>query len=151
MNLEDFDHTLKEYVRERVVFPEDAMGCSHKDIESIKKAQDIHYLPSVYLGFLKLFGRSAGGLFQGSDYAYEDLLTLKDEARRSMSWEEPPLQMPQGAFVFLGNQGVHFLYFLISDGDDPPVFSYVESEKPQKIYDYLSEFYFKKIDRAKHW
>jgi hypothetical protein len=52
--------------------------------------------------------------------------------------------LPSNAFVFYGHQGYEFGFFLLGQGDDPPVYQYVEGEEtPNLVWgsfsDYLSD------------
>ena len=87
-------------------------------------------LPTVYKQFLKQLGRSAGGLFRGSDYAIGQRfnLRLKEHAEELLQRSKASFVLPRTAFVFLMAQGHQFAFFNLDQGDDPVVYHYLEGD-----------------------
>lgn len=126
--------------------PSQFKGMTEQEIEEVRIAQRVEYLPEIYRQFLLHMGRGAGRLFQGLDYTYSDLLDIKEAAIEFGAEDDPPFELPEDAFVFRSDQGVQFLYFhTIGKEDDPAVYSYVEGDRkhrPLKLADKLSEFFY---------
>ena len=51
---------------------------------------------------------------------------LMHEAKSLLAEDEAGVTLGENAFVFLMHQGYEFLYFYLSEGDDRPVYQYVE-------------------------
>jgi hypothetical protein len=99
--------------------------------EEITKLEDWvgHRLPHTYREFLLWMGHWGGGLFVGSDCFYENLKDLQEWTRTLLEEDKNPVQLPEDAFTFFMHQGYLFLYFRLSEGEDPPVYYYLENEK----------------------
>ncbi len=91
-------------------------------IWDLEKRLRVH-LPAAYRAFLTLVGNGWEPL-EGSHYAIEDdLVNLQRSGERIMKHEGAIFA---DAFVFRVHQGYAFHFFLKQDGDDPPVYEYVE-------------------------
>ncbi len=51
---------------------------------------------------------------------------LKEEAENLLEENGEDFVLPDGVFVFLMHQGYEFDFFSTKEGDDPPVYQYVE-------------------------
>ena len=89
-------------------------------------------------------GHNAGIFNRGSDYLYKDLFNLTSLARKTL--RNSPFELPNNAFVIFSHQGYIFAYFMLSDGDDPPVYTYMEAEpEPKKWATSFSEYLAKSL------
>lgn len=128
--------------------PQEIIGCSESEIEQIKAAQTVTFLPEIYVEFLRKMGKLAGNLYLGSDWAYPDLLKLKLHASELLNENANSFVLPDDAFVFLMHQGYQFMYFRTNDlKADPEVYYYIEMEDialgiyaPVREWEHLSEF-----------
>jgi len=85
-------------------------------------------LPPAYKAFLIVAGNGWEPL-EGSHYAIEDdLANLQRSGQRIM--KPDGAKLPDDAFVFLVHQGYACNFFLVQDGEDPPVYEYVEGMPP---------------------
>jgi SMI1-KNR4 cell-wall len=85
-------------------------------------------LPPAYKAFLIVAGNGWEPL-EGSHYAIEDdLANLQRSGQRIMRHDGAKL--PDDAFVLLVHQGYAFSFFLVHDGEDPPVYEYAEGMPP---------------------
>ncbi|OKP93196.1 hypothetical protein A3842_00690 [Paenibacillus sp. P3E] len=94
-------------------------------------------LPFQYREFLLTIGHDAGLLFQGTDILFrnvENLLELRKEAEDLLEENEETFSLPSDAFVFSMHQGYEFNYFVISEGNDPPVYQYVEGNGNSELF-----------------
>ncbi|BBH22960.1 hypothetical protein Back11_43050 [Paenibacillus baekrokdamisoli] len=106
--------------------------------------------PYQYREFLLSIGQNAGMLFQGTDILFrnaENLLELRKEAENLMDENQESFNLPTGAFVFSMHQGYEFNFFVITEGNDPPVYQYVEGDGPPVlVWDSFSTFLRKSIN-----
>jgi hypothetical protein len=54
--------------------------------------------------------------------------------------KENDLVLPENAYVFHMHQGYTFDFFLLQEGDDPPVYYYLEGESIEQIFPSFSEY-----------
>jgi hypothetical protein len=129
-------------IRELGKHERDFVGCTPVQIESIKLAQGVLYLPQTYVDFLFTMGKRAGGLFIGTDCFCDQLSSLKTFAAELLIEDETDYQLPDDAFVFLMHQGYQFMYFHTQDkADDPIVYHYMEGDMQPTAKDFtLSQF-----------
>lgn len=94
-----------------------------------------------YAMFLRAVGRSAGEFLQGSDFLVEDLpglqalgAEIRDEEPKAFVHSSPRI------LVFAAHQGYQFL-FVDREGDDAPVYRYLEGEGLSKVADSFAEWF----------
>ncbi|WP_082591422.1 SMI1/KNR4 family protein [Duganella sp. Root198D2] len=98
-------------------------------------------LPSEYREFLSGVGRGAGRFLNGTDIFFAALDGLREDAIQLLRENEEDASLPDDAFVFSMHQGYEFTYFKISDGDDPPVYQYVEGNgSPSLAWNSFNDF-----------
>ena len=102
-------------------------GCSDREIAQLELDLGIQ-LPCVYREFLLRMGRSAGGLFVGSDAFFPKLRRLQTWASEMLSEVKSPFILPTDAFVILMHQGYVCFFIRTMDGDDPPVYRILERD-----------------------
>lgn len=123
-------------------------GFTELEVEQCEKALGSK-LPNQYREFLLAIGHNAGLLFQGTDILFrnvDQLLELRKDAEDLLAENEETFILPTDAFVFSMHQGYEFNYFVLSEGDDPPVYQYVEGDgSPVLVWDSFSTFLRKSI------
>jgi len=102
------------------------IGCDEKEIEEIEMFIKGR-LPKAYREFLLLMGHSCGQFLQGSDCFYKILKDLQVYAQDLLREDHNSGVLPEDAFVFFMHQGYYFLFFRLTEGDDPPIYSYLEN------------------------
>jgi hypothetical protein len=124
--------------------PRPFVGASPEEIEAVKAAQKVDYLPPIYEEFLVEMGHSAGYFYRGEFYTVGRLLKLKDDVLEVMESDPAEPKLPDDAFVFRGHHGYEFLFFLTKGRDEnPPIYAYVSerrvsgSGEPRRIWDTL--------------
>jgi len=135
-----FESLVSEILETGLAVEQDIRCCSFEDVASleagVKKA-----LPLAYKDYLLKIGRGAGRFFQGTDIFYPGVKDLKNEAIELLEENEEKFGLPDDAFVFSMHQGYEFLYFMLSENDDPEVYQYVEGEgEPMKVWSSFSSF-----------
>ena len=125
-------------VRLDKIFP-----CTEEEV-SILEQKIGRALPAAYREFLLWMVRDIGGLFQGSECHYWDVILLQRAAAELMQEDEFSEPFPEDAFVFLMHQGYQFHFFRTGEGDDPPVYHYVEGQEEggsiKMVYSHFSDF-----------
>src|SRR5438128_2277758 len=102
-------------------------GCDEWTVRDLEQQLGVEF-PPAYKAFLAIAGNGCEAL-EGSHYAVEDdLASLQRSGQRIMKHDGENL--PADAFVFLVHQGYAFNFFLMQDGEDPPVYEYVEGMPP---------------------
>jgi len=118
-------------------------GFTASEVEQCEQAIGAK-LPNQYREFLLAIGHAAGLLFQGTDILFrnvENLLELRKDAEELLAENEETFVLPADAFVFSMHQGYEFNFFVISEGNDPPVYQYVEGDGPPVlVWDRFSAF-----------
>ena len=127
-------------INTKVCKVDEMQGCTSEEIDRLEKLAGIR-LPKAYREFLLAIGRRAGKLFQGTDILFPALDGVRDAAIHLLHENGETFRLPSDAFVFSMHQGYEFDYFIASQGDDPPVYQYVEgSGSPALIWPSFSEF-----------
>lgn len=95
----------------------------------------------MYRNFLLEIGHRAGLLFQGTDIFLGSIKELTKEAKGLLEENQESFNLPEDAFVFSMHQGYEFNYFRFSEGNNPPVYQYIEGEgEPKLAWDSFSSF-----------
>lgn len=118
------------------------LSCTEEEV-SILEQKIGRFLPAAYREFLLWMGRGTGGLFQGSECLYWDVIPLQKAAADLMQEDEFSGPFPEDAFVLLMHQGYQFHFFRTSEGDDPPVYHYLEGQEESSmklVYSHFSDF-----------
>ena len=106
-------------------------------------------LPRAYKEFLLTMGKGAGDLLAGSDFSYRQLDRLQEVAAEMLAEDKFPLKLPEDAFVFFMHQGYHFNFFRTSEGDDPPIYRYLEETDLETFplaYSHFTDFLLQRVE-----
>jgi hypothetical protein len=114
-------------------------GCSSREIKSLERQLSAK-LPAAYVEFLAWMGHGAGKFLRGSRCWAKFLMELNSEAVDLMKEDESTFSLPKDAFVFWMHQGYQFLFFSLSDGDDPPLHWYMKPRLVKRRYPSLNAF-----------
>ncbi len=138
-------------------------GCSQNQINEVEKIIG-DKLPASYLEFLEIMGINTNADnspegeyhytgFEGESIFYGDVLgdfTNKDALIEQLEEDgRSDLQITNNDFVFFCSQGYIFAFFKLNEGDNPPVYGYMEGYKGNsfpKLTDTLVEFYEKYLE-----
>ena len=135
MNSKEFFDLL---IKNDLATKDELQGCSEKEIEQLEKHIEAK-LPKGYREFLILMGHRAGIFNRGSDFLYKDLFDLTDLTREIL--QSGPFELPNDAFVIFSHQGCIFAYFRLSDGSEPPIYTYrIMEPDPKRWADSFSEY-----------
>lgn len=131
---------IQMLVEKGIAAPNDIHGCTEYEIRRLEE----HYntqLPQRYRDFLLAMGRGAGGFFVGIDCFYGILFVLRQWTDELLEENNVEFQLPDDVFIFSMHQGYVFNYFRVSEGDDPPVYRYIEGDvRPKRIATSFSEY-----------
>ncbi len=132
----------EELLATGLVSPDELEGCTPEQIEVLTRSLG-RPLPKAYEEFLLAMGHRAGCFMQGTDTFWRHLSWLREAADELLREDSAP-PLPQSAFVFYMHQGYEFGFFDLEDGDDPPVYQYVQRWRAARpatssFSDYLAE------------
>ncbi|MCY7334039.1 MAG: SMI1/KNR4 family protein [Pseudanabaena sp. CAN_BIN31] len=122
--------------------------CSQSEILSLEHHFHIS-LPTTYKVILRSMGHGAENFWEGEDCFYRHLPQIQKLAKKLLKENNFPLPLPSDAFVFFMHQGYQFSFFKLSEGDNPPVYSYLEDQEYpdfRKTHEKLSDFLATEID-----
>ena len=120
--------------------PDEFLGCSEAEIDELQQHWD-RDLPTTYRRFLAVMGREAGEFLVGTDVFLPYLRSMQEGAEEILAEAPTPLQLPADAVVFAMHQGYQFWFFRTSEGEDPPVYYYMElKDSWRTVADHLTEF-----------
>jgi len=114
------------------------LPCTSIEVSSLEADLGIS-LPKTYKEFLLYMGKGSGAIFQGSDCFYRNLQRIQVWAKQLLAENNFAEPLPNDAFVFFMHQGYQFSFFKLSNGDNPPIYSYCEGQQ---------ENYFIKTDES---
>ncbi|MGB1249872.1 MAG: SMI1/KNR4 family protein [Candidatus Promineifilaceae bacterium] len=103
--------------------------CTNEEIETLELYYQIA-LPSTYRDFLQTLGQGAGEFLKGSHFLYKHLPDLQIGAREILAETTLLPLLPEDAFIFFMHQGYEFMFFRLSEGNNPPVYQFHEA-RPQ--------------------
>ncbi len=97
-------------------------ACTPEEVSALEQRLGLS-LPAAYKEFLLWMGRGAGYFMKGMWFYYQDL-PLQQQAAELLARYRFPHPLPADAFVFFMSQGYTFSFLRVTEGDDPPVYSY---------------------------
>jgi hypothetical protein len=104
-------------------------------------------LPESYREYLRLMGKYSGTFNVGSDCFYDDVFSLNEDAQQLLIENNVVERLPTDAFVFCMHHGYIFNYFRLSEGPNPPVYSYSETTNElRKIFPSFSDYLLAGLD-----
>jgi SMI1-KNR4 cell-wall len=128
------DQFKAELPKLRIHNPERVIPCTEAEVAALE--QTLAYpLPAAYREFLLWMGNGGGGFMDGQECWYHNIAFNQREAVLIMNSIGYPL--PEHAFVFFMHQGEQFSFFVLGEGDDPPIYDYHESmgTVPARLFD----------------
>jgi hypothetical protein len=131
-----------------LIHPKDLIPCTSDEVRVLEDMLKLT-LPSSYKEFLYWGGHSAGPLLRGSDCFWEHLLNIQQWAVELLEENNFPVRLPNDAFVFLMHQGYTFMFLRTTEGDNPPVYRYLEGTDQDSfavVFSSLSDFLAAEID-----
>lgn len=136
------DRVKKQLIELQLVKPDELAGCTCDEVIAIEQLLGIS-LPQAYQEFLLSMGHSAGQFLRGSDCFFQHLPQLQEWAIELLQENNFAESLPDDAFIFLMHQGYQFSFFRVSEGADPPTYSYCEGTDRTsfiKSHDRFSDF-----------
>ncbi|HVH32753.1 MAG TPA: SMI1/KNR4 family protein [Tahibacter sp.] len=116
------------------------VGSSPQQIAALEQSAGAA-LPLAYRHFLAAAGEDAPGFFTGTSFFRSQIGGLHAAANALLEENGETVRLSADAFVFAMHQGYVFHYFLLSEGDDPPIYMYDEGNgPPAKLCDTYSEY-----------
>lgn len=118
------------------------LPCTEKEVYALEQNFQCS-LPRAYKEFMLTMGKGANNLLVGSDFLYQDINGLREVAIEILVENEFPRKLAKDAFVFFMHQGYQFNFFYTSDGNDPPIYRYLEGTDRKTfplIYNHFTDF-----------
>lgn len=101
--------------------------CQESEVEEIEQRLG-EALPAAYREFLLWMGKDGGGLLGSAQFYYPDVLELRDEAQEILQGSAATVALPDDAFVFCIQQSVLVHFMRLSEGANPPIYTYNEMD-----------------------
>lgn len=139
------DLIVELLVSKNIAKRKEIRGCSEEEITYLEKHFSLSF-PKIYRDFLLTLGHGAGDFFIGIDIYYNSLIGIKEGAYELL--EECPVdyKIPHDAMVCTMYQGYQFMYFRVSEGENPPVYWYMEGDSQErKIASSFSQYLIKNV------
>lgn len=132
-------------VNSQIATVEKIKGCSDNEIKELEKEFG-HGFPAIYREFLLAIGYRAGLLFRGTEIFFGSIRGLIQYANELLGENQESFNLPEDAFVFSMYQGYEFNYFRFSEGENPPVYQYIEGNgEPKLAWESFSNFLLEEI------
>ncbi|MFD2564794.1 SMI1/KNR4 family protein [Aquimarina rubra] len=142
MYLEESKNFLKDYPQITSEF----RGCSEQEIDNLESILN-EKIPEAFKEFLGWFGKSGGKILRGTDYYYP---FLSGEAYEG--WKEENIvpqdhtfkdvgidllnrnnfdgkKILENSILFMSHQGYAIEFLKVDEGENPPVYIFVEQDK----------------------
>ncbi|MGZ3581989.1 MAG: SMI1/KNR4 family protein [Ktedonobacterales bacterium] len=141
------DHAKVLFAEAHFAQSSDGRPCT---LEEVRSLEDLlgHRLPIAYKEFLLWMGHGAGPFLRGTDVFFQDLPGMLEAAKDLLNENGIEDPLPDDAFIFYMHQGYQFMFFRLSDGDDPPVYFYGEGQGLHTfvlLYERFSDFIVREI------
>lgn len=143
------------------------VGCNKIEIEKVQEFANSK-LPDCYIEFLTLMGKNTEADktipdwhfkysgFEGDSVFYDDIFDNKEFGLLELLSEDGRDDLielvSKNDFVFYDSQGVLQAFFKLDEGDDPPVYGYMEGyggDNFPQIAESLSSFYKRHLEGDK--
>jgi hypothetical protein len=124
------DNLVNRLINGKIATREQIKGCSEKDIEELEKEFKLK-LPNAYKTFLKLIGLGGGKFWSSERFHYRQLFLIPkivENIIRDEDLKNVLVELPADTFVFLVHHDYEFFFFCTNEGEDPPVYYYLEHE-----------------------
>ena len=109
-----------------LIHPDEWIPCSDAEIGLLESALGLP-IPAAFKEFLAWIGKGAGDFMMGSDFYYECMFGLREDAQELLDENNFPKPLPNDAIVFFMHQGYQFAFIKVSDGNHSPVYYYNEA------------------------
>lgn len=161
------------YIRPECIFP-----CTEAEVEEFEIALGVK-IPLAYREFLMWGGKGMGKIMQGSDdfYYYEPMysqlrkIMQSDNKSHDYQTDEPyvgrimarelllenkldPSPIDNQVILIFSHQGYQFAYIRADEGENPPVYYYIEGQKsttPIKQHEHYSDYLETVIRKELKW
>src|SRR5687768_1499762 len=94
-------------------------GLNNFEMKQLCESWQTNELPSVYLEFLHLMGRSAGRILLGTDAFFPRILEMPRASSEFFADNVEGMQLPEGALVFAIHQGYQVYWMESTNVPDP--------------------------------
>ncbi len=130
-------------VRSGIARAEELLPCTAEDIDRLEREAG-QPLPGAYVDFLLTIGRGAGEFMSDLTIFYPDIIKAQNFMRELLA--EANLQLPDDAWILCDRYGEVMLFVHLSDGDDPPVYRWYDSDEFELIRPSIWEWVQEELD-----
>lgn len=135
MYLDKFKSRFREleylFLGDKSAYNTKLIPCTKEEIYGLESRLQL-FLPDAYKEFLLWGGKWARGFLEGSSCGsycfFEDLLDIQEIAVELLEDNQFAESLPPDAFVFFMHQGYFFRFFKTSEGNNPPIYSYLDGQ-----------------------
>lgn len=119
---------------------EEIVGCDEREVSWLEEKLGAS-VPLAYKLFLLSMGKAAGGLMVGTDFFFGRISEHRQWFLEAVAECGDQVSLAEDSIVFMSHQGVVFMVFRSSEGDNPPVYRYVQNTNELiKISDTFTDF-----------
>ena len=131
---------IKRLKESSIVEDGNITGCAKDEISEIEQKAGVD-LPTAYVMFLEEMGQSAGDFQRGDDLFYPDMIGLQSAMQEIIAEKNSSVELTGSDFVFAGHHGYVYLLFDTQNGEDPPVYRYIEgNDELEQVFEGFSEW-----------
>ncbi|BDS11263.1 SMI1/KNR4 family protein [Aureispira anguillae] len=117
------------------------LPCSIDEVLQLEKIIQTK-LPLALKEFLLWMGKGPSDILCGSDFFYNCWMNndFLDWAQELLEENKTSTDVIQESFILLFHQGYYFQFIPLNQGDNPPVFEYLEGKKIRKLHASFSTY-----------
>ena len=137
----------------------EVISCTSSEVEKLESMLPNSYrLPAAYKEFMLYGGKKIGKLFDAFSFSYDMALLHAEngysEASSMIKIYDRSAEIPDDIFVLTTHITSYFDYFRLSEGENPPVYSWSDEEELgieaiEKPYEHFTDFLINQV-RLRH-
>ncbi|HEX3052876.1 MAG TPA: SMI1/KNR4 family protein [Aggregatilineaceae bacterium] len=120
-------------------------GCTAKELEELREAQNVECLPEVYRQFMFLMGRQGIARILRTIATCQDLITEASKEKLIQELDMMGMRYPRDIFVF-AEDGEHYMFFRTKKcQDDPSVYGFWYEGYFHKLADSITDYFIQTV------
>ena len=149
-------HILEQFIAK---YGGEIIPCTSEEVEKLESMLPHPYcLPTAYKEFMLYGGKKIGKLFDAFSFSYDMALLHAEngysEASSMIKIYDRSAEIPDDIFVLTTHITSYFDYFRLSEGENPPVYSWSDDEELgigaiEKPYEHFTDFLINQV-RLRH-
>jgi hypothetical protein len=142
----DYISEIRKFHRDHVMpYRGLPIGCTENEVSSLESAVG-YELPIAYKQFLLWMGKDYHGVFQGTDWFIDSVISNTKDVPNLLRFNKVEFQLPEHFLAFFGHQGYMYAWFELPKTDDNPcVWNFSEGETYDSVREegHFTDFLFK--------